>query len=113
VRDYIPCIRDADSEPGLFDLVSRQFYPNSNNKGKFKYEKTDNIYSKIEYIKLSTAAQYFNTYYWHSTAKTCFEFDCSIDELTAYYYTLFGARTRHDASDAYYLGVSTDTGVAQ
>ena len=34
IRDMIPCIRISDSEPGMYDLVGRQFYVNQGT-GKF------------------------------------------------------------------------------
>jgi len=39
VRDYIPCIRKCDSKPGLFDLVTYNFYTNSGS-GEFTYPST-------------------------------------------------------------------------
>ena len=34
VRDFYPCYRDSDNEPGMFDAVNKVFYPN-NGSGSF------------------------------------------------------------------------------
>ena len=33
VGDFVPCTRDSDGEPGLYDIVGSAFYPNVNNFG--------------------------------------------------------------------------------
>ena len=40
VRDFVPCIRKSDNKPGMFDLVSREFFVNQGT-GEFGYEKMD------------------------------------------------------------------------
>lgn len=33
VRDFVPCVRNADNEPGLYDLVNDEFYPDAAHSG--------------------------------------------------------------------------------
>ena len=36
VRDFVPCVRKADGKPGMYDMVTKQFYIN-NGTGEFRY----------------------------------------------------------------------------
>ena len=42
VRDLVPCIRRADSQVGMYDLVNRKFYTDPNG-GNFNYEQSSDI----------------------------------------------------------------------
>jgi hypothetical protein len=35
VRDFIPAVRDSDSKPGFYDLVTNQFYTNAGSGADF------------------------------------------------------------------------------
>lgn len=35
-RDFYPCYRKSDNKTGLYDLVTKNFYPNQNNKNEFE-----------------------------------------------------------------------------
>ncbi len=37
VRNYIPCLRTADNKPGLYDLVSNEFFINAHTSGEFAW----------------------------------------------------------------------------
>ena len=61
VRDLVPCYKKANSEAGLYDLVSEKFYGNIGT-GKFSCypEPPEPIHTEIEYLE-STGTQYINT----------------------------------------------------
>ena len=62
VRNYIPCYRNRDKVPGLYDLVEGKFYTNANsNNIAFEYSKTfDDKYGRLKYIQ-AAAGQYTKT----------------------------------------------------
>ena len=62
VRNYIPCYRNRDKVPGLYDLVEGKFYTNANsNNIAFEYSKTfDDKYGRLKYIE-ATTGQYTKT----------------------------------------------------
>lgn len=44
MRDLVPCIRNSDNKPGMYDKVNNVFYTNQGT-GEFIYETLNNIYS--------------------------------------------------------------------
>ena len=52
IRDYVPCLRKSDNKPGMFDLVTNEFYTNQG-EGEFnygyggKYKLENNAYIEI------------------------------------------------------------------
>jgi len=58
VRDFYPCIRNADNKPGLYDRISNYFFTNSGT-GEFSYL-IDYTYIDLQYIQ-STGTQYIDT----------------------------------------------------
>lgn len=62
IRNYIPCYRNRDKVPGLYDLVEGKFYTNANsNNIAFEYSKNfDDKYGRLKYIEAS-AGQYTKT----------------------------------------------------
>ena len=73
VRDYIPCLRNEDEVPGLYDIINGEFYSNVG-FGKFGYDyELPEEYQEIEYLETS-GSQYINT--GHAfTGKTTFDLD--------------------------------------
>ena len=62
VRDLVPCIRNSDNKPGLYDKVNKVFYTNQGSD-EFKYgplKAVPQIYQQVKYIE-STGTQYINT----------------------------------------------------
>lgn len=60
VRDYVAVFRNSDSKPGLYDLVTKQFFTNQGT-GEFSYtDPSMPEYSELEYIQ-SNRNQYINT----------------------------------------------------
>lgn len=61
MRNYIPCTRNSDSKPGLYDTVGRKFYTNI---GTGEFNTGDIVlpsdYTKKDYIQ-ATGAQYIDT----------------------------------------------------
>lgn len=53
VRNFIPCIRNSDNKPGMYDTVNGVFYTNQGT-GEFLYgplKTLPNIYQRVEYIE--------------------------------------------------------------
>ena len=66
IRKFIPALRNSDSEPGMYDIVTGTFYTNAGT-GTFNYKisKEEDIvdnprYQQVEYIE-STGSQYIDT----------------------------------------------------
>lgn len=62
VRNMIPCIRNSDNKPGMYDLVNGVFYTNAGT-GEFLYgplKTLPNTYQRVEYIE-STGTQYIDS----------------------------------------------------
>ena len=69
VRDYVPCIRNADNVVGFYDKVENKFYTNSGTGSFGSGAATGDVveeYQRVEYIE-NSGTQYINTgYYWTS-----------------------------------------------
>lgn len=69
VRDYVPCIRNADNVVGFYDKVENKFYTNSGTGSFGSGAATGDAveeYQRVEYIE-NSGTQYINTgYYWTS-----------------------------------------------
>lgn len=62
VRDFVPCIRNSDNKPGLYDRANNVFYTNKGS-GEFKYGPLKSVpktYHQIDYIE-ANGTQYINT----------------------------------------------------
>lgn len=62
VRDFVPCIRNSDNKPGLYDRANNVFYTNQGS-GEFKYGPLKSVprtYQQVEYLG-SSGTQYINT----------------------------------------------------
>ena len=66
IRKFIPALRNSDSEPGMYDIVTGTFYTNAGT-GTFNYKISEGEdivdnprYQQIEYIE-STGSQYIDT----------------------------------------------------
>lgn len=62
VRDLVPCIRNSDNKPGMYDRVNNVFYTNQGS-GEFKYGPLKSVpqtYQQVEYIQ-SDGGQAINT----------------------------------------------------
>ena len=65
------------------------------------------MYTQLEYIE-NTGAQYICTGYYHNTYRTKYVFEVVPTGFNSYN-AAFGARTAHNANDAYYLGWRSDS----
>lgn len=64
-RDFVPCYRKADSKPGLYDLVTKQFFVNQGTGSDFLLGPDKSLpseYQKVEYIE-STGTQWIDIGY--------------------------------------------------
>ena len=64
IRDFVPCIRNSDNKPGMYDRVNNTFYTNAGS-GEFKYGPLKSVpatYQQVEYIG-STGTQTIDTGY--------------------------------------------------
>ena len=62
VRDFVPCIRNSDNKPGMYDRANNVFYTNQGS-GEFKYGPLKSVpttYHQIDYIE-ANGTQYINT----------------------------------------------------
>ena len=62
VRDFVPCIRNSDNKPGMYDRVNNVFYTNQGS-GEFLYGPLKSVpqtYQQVEYIE-STGTQWIYT----------------------------------------------------
>ena len=64
IRDLVPCIRNSDGKPGMYDRVNNTFYTNAGS-GEFKYGPLKSVpatYQQVDYIQSDTAGKaYINT----------------------------------------------------
>ena len=67
IRDYVPCYRNSDKKPGLFDLKNGQFYTNQASNSEFKIPEDINNFTQLNYLQ-STGTQYINSYYYPSNS---------------------------------------------
>ena len=97
VRDFYPALRNSDSEPGMYDIVSGTFYTNAGT-GTFNYvlpKEDDNVidnpkYQQVEYLQ-STGTQYIDTGYAPVPATTKIDFVFSPDTIAGNSF-IFGCR---------------------
>lgn len=60
VRHYVPCYRNDDKKPGMYDLVMRKFYTNQGEGEFVKGYILPDEYQQIEYIQ-TTGTQYIDS----------------------------------------------------
>ena len=111
VRDYIPCYRKADSEVGLYDLISKTFYTNQGT-GDFTAgvsildEQAETLYQQVEYIQ-TTGTQYIDTGYI-PTKNTRVEVEF-VDNDTSSDTCLCGCRNATNTDTRFIIGTYQDT----
>lgn len=113
VRDFVPCYRKSDNEPGMYDLVNNVFYTNAYSDGEFivgtdvKYKKVLHIedehgtvfndvpvgYTKLDYIE-TNGTNYIDTGLKVNNSDM-FEFEAKWERLSLTEFTgLFWYRTQ-------------------
>lgn len=107
IRNFVPCVRNSDDEPGFYDLVEGKFYTNANTTTSTKFKVGNYVltagYTQKEYIKAS-GEQYIKTDYIPSS-KTKIDMDVMFSDLTKTQ-TLFCSRTTYQSNSftLFYIG---------
>ena len=88
VGDFMPCVRNTDNKPGLYDWVTNTFYSNANSGIDFKAP----YYAPVEYIESDTTNhQYINTNWYNRNNNYRVEMTALLTGLGTY--CLFGNKT--------------------
>lgn len=60
IREFVPCYRIADAEPGMYDVVNKVFYTNDGT-GTFVLGPVVTDFTQLEYVENTETTQYIDT----------------------------------------------------